>query len=130
MKAGDAVRIVPVYMEFREGRSSKFWEIAMTGPKTWTTAWGRIGSVGRSTQRVCGSHYDAVEDYNKLMRLKKSEGYVRVRRPSSRATVEVEGFKSGMGLLLSLEGNQAKILNDMGRSEMVRIECLEVVFNK
>lgn len=42
-----------VRLEYVDGRSPKFWEVAVTG-RTVTTRWGRIGTAGqlKATRRL------------------------------------------------------------------------------
>ena len=46
-KKGDMVVRIPEYFEFKEGNSSKFWEINHLTLTSFTTCWGKIGSKGR-----------------------------------------------------------------------------------
>jgi len=60
--------------EFVEGGSSKFWEIAVDGPRT-TVRFGRIGTAGQSLTKEFGSPPDASRDAERLIREKLAKGY-------------------------------------------------------
>jgi predicted DNA-binding WGR domain protein len=61
-----------------EGASSKFWEIALAG-RSFTTTYGRIGSVGQSTKKAFASDAKAASEYEKLIGAKLRKGYVAVK---------------------------------------------------
>jgi predicted DNA-binding WGR domain protein len=60
--------------EFREGKSSKFWEIAVNGHEH-TVRFGRIGSNGQSQTKSFPSASAAQNDADRLIAEKKRKGY-------------------------------------------------------
>ena len=60
--------------EFVEGKSNKFWEIAVSG-KEVTTRWGRIGSPGQSKTKTFSDDAAAAKFAEKLVVEKTNEGY-------------------------------------------------------
>ncbi|MFP2927328.1 WGR domain-containing protein [Pyxidicoccus sp. 3LG] len=60
--------------EFKEGSSSKFWEITLSG-NTFTARWGRIGTDGQSKTQTFDSPAAAQKEYDKLVREKEKKGY-------------------------------------------------------
>jgi len=107
IREGDLVRVAPLYFELIDPRKNhkKFWEIApaewdRTGYiTTFTTAWGRIGCKGQSKKRSAGSEHKL----NEMIYSKERKGYVRKKRPSSRATVQIEGLEDGnVGLVIEV----------------------------
>ncbi|MBZ4415813.1 WGR domain-containing protein [Myxococcus sp. RHSTA-1-4] len=60
--------------EFKEGSSSKFWEITLSGT-TFTTRWGRIGTDGQEKTQTFDSPDKAKKEYEKLVREKEKKGY-------------------------------------------------------
>jgi DNA ligase-1 len=63
--------------EFRDQKSSKFWEIEQEGAEL-ITRWGRIGSNGQSGRKEYPSEAKAAADADKQIRSKLSKGYVEV----------------------------------------------------
>ncbi|GHG72672.1 WGR domain-containing protein [Comamonas sp. JC664] len=61
--------------EFKEGSSSKFWEITLSG-NTFTTRWGRIGTDGQEKTQTFGTPAEAQKEHDKLVREKEKKGYV------------------------------------------------------
>ncbi len=60
--------------EFSEGKSDKFWDIALDG-KSFTTRWGRIGTAGQSTTKTFASAEQAKVEHDKLVAEKVRKGY-------------------------------------------------------
>ncbi|MBZ4412373.1 WGR domain-containing protein [Myxococcus faecalis] len=60
--------------EFKEGSSSKFWEIKLEGD-SFTTRWGRIGTDGQEKTQSFDSDEKAQKEYDKLVREKEKKGY-------------------------------------------------------
>jgi predicted DNA-binding WGR domain protein len=60
--------------EFREGHSSKFWEIEVTGTDH-TVRFGRIGTSGQSQSKSFSSEAAAQNDADRLIAEKKRKGY-------------------------------------------------------
>ncbi len=63
--------------EFREGNSSKYWEIALNGQQH-TVRFGRIGSNGQSQTKSFSSESAAQNDVDRLIAEKKRKGYREV----------------------------------------------------
>jgi DNA ligase-1 len=61
--------------EFVEGKSSKYWEVSVTGNEM-TTSWGRIGSAGQSKTKTFTDDAAAQRAAEKLVEEKTEEGYV------------------------------------------------------
>jgi len=64
-------------LELVEGKSSKFWEVAVAGSAV-TTRWGRIGTEGQSTTKSFGSADLARREADKLESQKLAKGYAKV----------------------------------------------------
>jgi predicted DNA-binding WGR domain protein/very-short-patch-repair endonuclease len=62
------------YLEFRDDKSSKFWEIRLAGNEH-TVRFGRIGTSGQSQTKVFGSEAQARHDADRLIREKLHKGY-------------------------------------------------------
>ncbi|WP_164016879.1 WGR domain-containing protein [Pyxidicoccus trucidator] len=60
--------------EFKEGSSSKFWQITLAD-NTFTTRWGRIGTDGQEKTQTFDSPAAAKKEYEKLVREKEKKGY-------------------------------------------------------
>jgi predicted DNA-binding WGR domain protein len=71
-KSGDAGAR---YFELVDGKSSKFWEIALDGA-SFTTRYGRIGTDGQQSLKEYGSDEQARREYEKLVAEKTKKGYV------------------------------------------------------
>jgi cell wall assembly regulator SMI1/predicted DNA-binding WGR domain protein len=63
------------YFEFKEGASSKFWEVVHEG-NAMTTRYGKIGTNGQSTTKSYDSPEKAVAETAKIVAKKIKEGYV------------------------------------------------------
>jgi DNA ligase-1 len=68
------------YFEFAEGKSSKFWEIAVDGTSV-TVRFGRIGTNGQTQTRSFGDGSAAQAHAQRLINEKTGKGYVE--RPTS-----------------------------------------------
>lgn len=64
--------------EFKEGTSSKFWEITKK-ESVLTTRWGRIGAEGQEKTQKFDNGWDAREAYRKQVLEKEKKGYTRVK---------------------------------------------------
>lgn len=60
--------------EFRDGKSSKFWEIAIAGNRHSVT-FGRIGTRGQTRWKSFDDEVTAKNDYERLIREKIKKGY-------------------------------------------------------
>jgi formylglycine-generating enzyme required for sulfatase activity/predicted DNA-binding WGR domain protein len=61
-------------LEFKDGKSAKFWHIELTGD-SHTVSYGRLGSTGQTNTKTFGSHEAARKDYDKLVASKLKKGY-------------------------------------------------------
>ncbi|MFO7564387.1 MAG: DNA ligase [Enhygromyxa sp.] len=64
-------------LEYRDQKSSKFWEIEQDGSDL-IACWGRIGTTGQSTRKGYASEATAAAALDKQVRGKLSKGYVEV----------------------------------------------------
>ncbi len=60
--------------EFKEGTSSKFWEISLDG-SAFTTKYGKIGTDGQETVKEWDDDDKAKKEYDKLVAEKVKKGY-------------------------------------------------------
>jgi DNA ligase 1 len=63
------------YFEFVDGKSSKFWEVSVSGTEV-TTRWGRIGSDGQAKTKPYGDEAAARAEAGRLVAEKTEKGYV------------------------------------------------------
>lgn len=69
------------YLEYRDEKSSKFWEITVIDCTT-KTRWGKIGSDGQSSGKSFESKDEAIADAQKLVVQKMQKGYTPLKDPS------------------------------------------------
>lgn len=62
------------YLEYRDEKSSKFWEIELNGA-SHTVRYGKIGTDGRSLTKDFDSPEDAEESAQRLIASKRKKGY-------------------------------------------------------
>jgi Leucine-rich repeat (LRR) protein/predicted DNA-binding WGR domain protein len=67
--------------ELVDASSKKFWDITLAGT-SFTTTYGRIGTVGQSTTRSFDSVEQAKSAYAKLIAAKEKAGYLLCKRPA------------------------------------------------
>ncbi|MCB9600149.1 MAG: WGR domain-containing protein [Sandaracinus sp.] len=60
--------------ELDDGKSSKFWEIALDGCEV-TTRWGRLGTSGQSKTKAFATEAKAQAEHDKLVAEKTGKGY-------------------------------------------------------
>ena len=65
------------YFEFKEDKSSKFWEISIND-KIVTTRYGKIGTIGQLSEKPFETDVLAEKEYNKLKAEKSKKGYLEV----------------------------------------------------
>lgn len=63
------------YFEFTDAKSSKFWEVSVSGCDM-TTRWGKLGSAGQSKTKSFKDEATAQVQANKLIEEKTGDGYV------------------------------------------------------
>ena len=63
--------------EYRDHKSSKFWEIEREGAEV-TTAWGKIGTKGQTKTKAFASDDKAEAALDKQVRSKTGKGYVEI----------------------------------------------------
>lgn len=66
--------------ELKEGSSSKFWQIELSGP-SFTVCFGRIGTAGQTQRKDWPSAAKAQAECEKLIEQKTGKGYVEVSAP-------------------------------------------------
>lgn len=64
------------YFEFVDGKSSKFWEIGVSG-KTVTVRYGKIGTTGQSLIKEFDERTQATENAEKQIAEKVGKGYAQ-----------------------------------------------------
>ncbi|MEZ4318497.1 MAG: WGR domain-containing protein [Myxococcota bacterium] len=64
-------------LEFSDGKSNKFWEIAVEG-NTYTVRYGRLGTDGQTSTKVYDSPAKAQAEADKLTASKMKKGYAEV----------------------------------------------------
>ncbi len=62
------------YLEFRDGKSNKFWEISLQGNQHMVR-FGRIGAQGQSQTKIFPDRTAASRDADRLIREKTRKGY-------------------------------------------------------
>ena len=62
------------HLEFNDGKSAKFWQVAVDGD-TVTTQWGKIGATGQSKTKSYDSPEAAEKDALKQKNAKLKKGY-------------------------------------------------------
>lgn len=67
-----------VSLEYREGTSSKFWEIEVVG-KTHRVRFGRIGTQGQVKEKSFASEAEALRAAEKIAAEKRRDGYLDAR---------------------------------------------------
>jgi uncharacterized protein (TIGR02996 family) len=67
-----------VRLEFVEGSSNKFWELALDGAQ-YQVRWGRIGTKGQEKAFSCANPGKAKTESDKLIAEKRKKGYVDVK---------------------------------------------------
>ena len=72
-------------LEFDNGRSSKFWEVAVNG-STHTVRYGRIGTTGQEKTKSFDNNAAAEKDALRLISQKTQKGYTPVRGNSKAST--------------------------------------------
>ncbi|MCH9033552.1 MAG: WGR domain-containing protein [Planctomycetes bacterium] len=68
------------YFEFVSDRSSKFWEITVSG-KQHSVRFGRIGTAGQERSKSFETEAGAQNDAERLLRQKTGKGYLEKPRP-------------------------------------------------
>lgn len=73
-----------VRLEFKEGSSNKFWELALSEAE-YTVRWGRVGANGQEKKFTFPSSLKAKTEADKLIASKKKKGYVEVSKGKTAA---------------------------------------------
>lgn len=66
----------------RSKNENKFWEIIRTGPLSFTTRYGRIGTSGSETPKDYRTAERCQKEYDSLLREKQNKGYKETKDPS------------------------------------------------
>ncbi len=114
------------YLEYRDDKSAKFWEITVTG-NSHTVRYGKIGSGGQSKSKEFPSAKEAGKDAEGLILSKVKKGYREANQDDSSAKdVDItewwEGLDSTWQELLK---GAAKIKAGVGEKELRKIKRLE-----
>jgi uncharacterized protein YwqG/predicted DNA-binding WGR domain protein len=81
--------------ELKEGSSSKFWEVTVSG-STLTVRFGRIGSAGQEKSKTFPTPALAQKEHDKLIEEKLGKGYQEVGEPrSDKAAAPAATAKTG-----------------------------------
>lgn len=67
------------YFEFKDAKSSKFWEIETTG-QTVTVRYGKIGTEGQTQVKEFGTAAEAADHAAKITAEKVKKGYKAATR--------------------------------------------------
>lgn len=97
--------------EFRDEKSSKFWEIKRSGSKL-TVSFGKIQTKGQSQIKEFGSAQEAKSEYDRLVKEKTKTGYLEANtkpRKESSALLQIADPKAGTNFKAS-PGTSAKVL--------------------
>lgn len=110
-RIGDLVKLSPLYFEYKDGSSNKFWEISPDGwhhgdVASFWISWGRIGSQGQ-VQKYFGNHLLMASK----IRSKVNKGYMLRSRPTSRSSFQVGMAEGKMGLVIDVVNAGHSILN-------------------
>lgn len=76
--------------ELSDGKSNKFWEIAIDGA-VLTVTFGRIGTAGTSSTKVLGSSAGAKYEHDKLVAEKTKKGYKLAAAAPAKAQAAMTG---------------------------------------
>lgn len=68
---------MPRYFEFKDDKSSKFWEIELHG-SSYTVRFGKIGTQGQTQVKDFATDAVAKKEYDKLVDEKTKKGYIEV----------------------------------------------------
>jgi predicted DNA-binding WGR domain protein len=83
------------HLELVDGRSSKFWEVAVAG-KTMTVRFGRIGSDGQTKRKTMTSPAAAEGAARKLLSEKLAKGYRRKAAARAKAKAKASGATASL----------------------------------
>jgi len=85
---------MPLY-EFKEGSSSKFWEISLSG-NSFITRWGKIGTKGQEKTQSFSNAIEAKREHDKLVAEKTKKGYALAEGQEAPAEDEDGGDASSL----------------------------------
>ncbi len=66
------------YFEFKDEKSSKFWEITLENASL-KTRYGKIGTAGQISEKQFENELSAEKEYNKLIAEKTKKGYAEIK---------------------------------------------------
>ena len=75
--------IMKTYLEYKDNKSDKFWEVSVEG-SVMTTRWGKIDSSGQSKKKHLSTHEIACDEAKKLSEKKQRLGYKEVETEISK----------------------------------------------
>ncbi len=99
------------YFEFKDGSSSKFWEITL-GDKAYSVRFGKIGSDGQTSAKSFKSAGEARAEYDKLVAEKTKKGYklVRGEAPGGALPVHARNEKLEAAIAADLDNADAYLV--------------------
>ena len=105
------------YLEFDDGKSSKFWSIKVSG-KTHTVTYGRQGTDGQSKTKNFATSSLAKSDAEKMVASKIKKGYLSTSttKPGKKSNTRVVQKKKGA------KGNTKKAVKTSARGEKKTIK--------
>jgi predicted DNA-binding WGR domain protein len=92
------------YLEYTDGKSSKFWEITLDG-KTFTVRYGKIGSEGQNQKKEFAAEDLAKKEAEKLLHEKLKKGYIKKN--------EEDVDLMGLSLRDAIESKNAKLVQKL-----------------
>jgi predicted DNA-binding WGR domain protein len=103
------------YFEYRDEKSSKFWEVEVKD-KNIVISFGRIGTKGQKKTKTMASHGEAKREAEKLITQKIKKGYVEMSSPSK----EISQPEDSPWLENKLAGLQKNVLGGRKPTEELR----------
>ena len=84
----------PTRLEYTDGTSHKFWQV-VSGGRTLTVTYGRIGTAGQSKTKTLATPEAAAAEAAKLVASKQKAGYAAPGRSAATATTPPRASKPG-----------------------------------
>lgn len=120
------------YFEYKEDKSSKFWEITLE-KTTITTRYGKIGTDGQSSTKTLDTKEQAQKEFEKLIKAKFKKGYVEIIKEKQEKT---EAPDYNIGVISKKEAIQRFELDQYfselpaGETQYLLFEGDDVVFDR
>ena len=117
-------------LEFNDGKSAKFWQVAVDGD-TVTTQWGKIGTTGQSKTKSYDSPAAAEKDALKQENAKMKKGYLRA--PPHRSSIEDQKLRAPIAPVcssseLATETSSNSELSDRKISDTIQEQTTSLYF--